>query len=417
MQNIVTCGKRCGEIKAIASKSHIHRLLICAALSDKKTVIRDVSFSKDIMATVGCLNGYLADIFIDKNTITVQPYKKANFDCVLNLNESGTTFRFLLPVACAIGQDVSFIGAERLTQRPISHLYDELVKHGCTLSERGVFPLYCSRKLEPGEFYISGEVSSQYISGLMFALPLLEGDSVIHITGKLESYPYIEMTLNAVRSFGIEIEQEATTFYISGNQRFVSPKEVSAQGDWSNAAFFLTMGAFSSKGVKVNGIYFNSLQGDRAIKGILENMGAVIEQTENSLKISGNGLKGVNINAAQIPDLVPILAVAACGAVGQTIITDASRLRLKESDRIESVYNMIKNLGGDIEMTDDGFIINGKGYLDGGVVDSVNDHRIVMAASAAACISKSDVKILCSEAVQKSYPGFFNDFDLLERDE
>ncbi|MBR2861759.1 MAG: 3-phosphoshikimate 1-carboxyvinyltransferase [Clostridia bacterium] len=413
MQRIVACGSRWGSVKAISSKSHVHRLLICAALADKKTVIRDVTFSKDIMATVACLNGYLADIFIDCETITVVPYKKATAGNVLNLNESGSTYRFLVPVACAVGESVSFTGAERLAQRPLSPLYELLVEHGACLSAEGKFPLSCSGRLTAGEFAISGKVSSQFISGLIFALPLLEGDSVIRITDKMESYPYIKMTLDAVRSFGISVIEEDNAFFIKGNQTYVSPREISAEGDWSNAAFFAVLGAFSQKGVEITNVDEGSLQGDKEIVEILKKMGAEVLQKSNSLFVKTSKMHGAEICAEQIPDLVPIVAVLACGAEGKTVISGAGRLRLKESDRIESVYQMIKNLGGNIEKTADGFIIEGNGSLSGGQVDSVNDHRIVMASSVAASICKENVTILCAEAVQKSYPAFFEDFENL----
>ncbi len=413
MQTIVSCGKRWGTVKAIASKSHVHRLLICAALSDKKTVIKDVTFSADIMATVSCLNGYIADIFVDCDTITVQPYKKPAADCVLNLNESGSTYRFLVPVACALGETVSFTGSTRLSERPLSPLYELLKKHGCTLSEEGVFPLICSRKLEPGEFVIPGDVSSQFISGLLFALPLLDGDSVIHITGRMESYPYIKMTLDALEVFGINVEQEEQSFYIKGNQQYISPKEVVAEGDWSNAAFFVGLGAMSEKGICVENVSENSLQGDKQIVDIVKWMGARVKQSESSIFVCGGELTGTRIDASNIPDLVPILAVLGCAAKGETVIFNASRLRLKESDRIESIFNMLVNLGADIKKTDDGFIINGTGALLSGTVDGANDHRIVMASACASSITNGNVTINGSHAVHKSYPTFFEDLTKL----
>ncbi len=413
MQTIISFGKRWGTVKAIASKSHIHRLLICAALSDKKTVIKDVTFSADIMATISCLNGYIADILVDCDSITVQPYKKAEKNCVLNLNESGSTYRFLVPVACALGEDVTFTGSTRLSQRPLNPLYQQLIDHGCALSQEGVFPLTCSGKLTPGKFVISGDISSQFISGLLFALPLLDGDSVIQITGKMESYPYIKMTIDALNVFGINVKEEGQNFYIKGDQQYISPKEISAEGDWSNAAFFASLGTMSDKGVIINNVKKDSLQGDKKIIEIVKQMGATVIQDENSVFVKGNQLTGISIDASQIPDLVPILAVLACAATGETIIYNASRLRLKESDRIESVYNMLKNLGANIKMTDDGFIINGTGKLNGGTVDGANDHRIVMSSACAASITEDVVTINGSHAVQKSYPMFFEDLNKL----
>lgn len=412
MQNIVKNGKRSGTVCAISSKSHVHRLLICAALSDKKTEIEKVSFSKDIYATIHCLNGYLADISVIGDTIIVEPYENAKSK-TLDLKESGSTYRFLVPVACAIGKEVSFIGAQRLKERPLSPLYELLVGHGSLLSENGVFPLKCAQKMKSGEFKISGEISSQFISGLIFALPLLKGDSVICVTGKMESYPYIKMTLDLVRSFGIEVKEENQKFYIKGNQKYVSPQKIRAEGDWSNAAFFASIGALSPKGVKITNVNMNSLQGDIEILNILKDMGANVFVEKDSVFIMGGNLNGTKIDASNIPDLVPVLATVACGAIGETVIYNAQRLRLKESDRIESVYQMLKNLGADLDKTDDGFLIRGTGTLFGGVVDSFNDHRIVMSASVASSVTKDKVIINNSEAVQKSYPAFFNDLDSL----
>ncbi len=414
MQVIVNNGARSGSVEAIASKSHIHRLLICAALSKNETVISDVTFSKDILSTINCLNGYLADITCGIDSITVKPYKEPVCGKMLDLNESGSTYRFLVPIVCAKGVDASFSGSDRLAQRPLSPLYELLTEHDAILSDEGKFPLYCSGQLTPGKFTISGAVSSQFISGLIFALPILPGDSVIEITGKMESYPYIKMTIGAVKAFGIEVVDQNKFFYIKGNQKYVSPSKVRAEGDWSNAAFFIAMGAISTKGIEISNLNFSSSQGDMEMLNITRRMGAKVEQKAEKVFVCGGRLRGTDIDAAQIPDLVPVLATLACFAEGTTRIYNAERLRLKESDRIESVYSMLSDLGANIKKMDDGFIINGNGSLDGGCVDSFNDHRIVMAATVASCFSKSPVTVVGSDAVQKSYPGFFDDLNKLE---
>ncbi len=410
----VNAGTRTGKVKAISSKSHVHRLLICAALGDKKTVIKNVNFSKDIYATINCLDKFLADIFIENNDIFVMPYEEPRANKILNLNESGSTYRFLVPIVCALGVNASFIGAERLEERPLSPLYELLVEHGAVLSEKGRFPLECNNKLSAGEYVISGEVSSQFISGLIFALPLIDGDSVITVTGKIESYPYIKMTIDAVRQFGISVVENKNQFFIKGNQKYNSPIEVLAEGDWSNSAFFACMGAVSERGIRIENLNKNSLQGDKEILNILSQMGADIYWENNDVIVKKNKLNGIDIDASQIPDLVPVLAVIASKANEKTRIFNAQRLRIKESDRIESVYSMLKNLGAIVEKTDDGFVICGKEQLDGGNIYSENDHRIVMSAAVASCFSKEAVIINGEEAVAKSYPRFFDDFDLLE---
>lgn len=411
---IVKSGSRTGTVKAISSKSCVHRLLICAALSKESTVIKDVTFSKDILATINCLNDFLADIKIKDNDVYVQPYNEPRNNKKLDLFESGSTYRFLVPIICALGTETSFVGTKRLAERPLSPLYELLVEHGAKLSKNGVFPLECSGKITSGEYIISGEISSQFISGLIFALPLIDGDSVINITGKMESYPYIKMTIDAVEKFGITVVEDDCKFYIGGNQKYTSPKSVVAEGDWSNSAFFACMGAVSQKGITITNLNTNSTQGDKQILDILSEMGADITCKNDVITVKKDNLKGINIDAAQIPDLVPVLTTIATVAKGKTVIYNAQRLRIKESDRIESVYLMLKNLGADIKKTEDGFIILGKGNLEGGIINSENDHRIVMSAAVASCLSIKDITINDENAVTKSYPQFFEDFGLLE---
>ena len=409
----VDVGTRTGEVIAISSKSHVHRLLICAALGDRKTVIRNVTFSKDILATIKCLDKFLADITIVKNDVYVEPYKFPCEEGILDLNESGSTYRFLVPVVCALGVKTSFIGAKRLAERPLSPLYELLVEHGAELSQKGMFPLVCRNKITAGEYKISGEVSSQFISGLIFALPLLEEDSVITVVGKIESYPYIKMTIDAVRKFGISVEEKDNSFFIKGKQKYYNPDEIIAEGDWSNAAFFVCMGAVSNGGIRIDNLNPESTQGDKDVLNILSQMGVHVVWENNTVFVRKKDLKGIKIDASQIPDLVPVLATIASVAKGKTVIFNAQRLRLKESDRIESVYAMLKNLGANIEKTDDGFIICGKNLLEGGSVNSENDHRIVMSASVASCFSRKNIIINGENAVEKSYPDFFKDLDLL----
>ncbi len=414
---IVQEGSRTGKVKAISSKSHVHRLLICSALSKENTIIKDVTFSKDILATINCLNGFLADIKIENNDVYIFPYDTPVENKVLDLNESGSTYRFLVPIVCALGIKASFVGAKRLAERPLSPLYELLVEHGANLSEKGVFPLICNNKISAGTYSISGEISSQFISGLIFALPLLDGDSVISVTGKMESYPYIKMTLDAVKLFGIDIVEENNKFIVKGNQKYISPQTIIAEGDWSNAAFYACMGAVSKEGITIENLNPNSLQGDKEILNILSKMGADITWKNDIVTIKKSQFNGIEIDASQITDLVPVLATISTIAKGKTVIRNAERLRIKESDRIESVYSMLKNLGADVNKTDDGFIISGKEKINGGTVASENDHRIVMSASVAASISSNSVFINGEEAVTKSYPNFFDDFNALKMEE
>ena len=418
-----------GSVKAIPSKSQAHRALICAALSDadKPVRIECDSESKDITATSACLSALGADIRHENGGYIVRPIKKTrnNISASLSCGESGSTFRFLLPITAALGQKASFILEGRLPQRPLSPLYEELVRHGCLLSPQGSNPFFIEGKLSPGNYSLDAGVSSQFISGLLFALPLLEGDSgqssssQLRLTGNIESFPYIEMTLSMLEAFNVKIDFKDAVFTIPGGQKYISPETVHVEGDWSNAAFWLTAGALSESGVTCEGLYLQSKQGDRAIIEILSQFSANIVKSGSSVTVSGgkpqlnSRLRGVEIDARDIPDLVPILTVAAAAAEGTTVIRNAGRLRVKESDRLEAVSSVLNALGADVRVTEDGLLINGGAPLKGGIVSSWGDHRIAMSAAAASVLCAQPVVIQGAEAVNKSYPGFFDDFRML----
>lgn len=401
-----------GCVDVIVSKSQVHRLLICAALSSRSTVIERVQPSKDILATVGCVNTALADVSFKGDAVSVEPYKAFKKDCVLDCSESGSTFRMLLPVFAALGNRCVFTGKPGLEKRPISPLYELLSSNGCRLSEKGKFPLSLEGRLNSGRLEIDGNISSQFISGMLLAAPLLKGDTVISVKNGIQSYPYIQMTADALRQFKVDVEVvDKLNYKIRGGQEFVSPGKIVAEGDWSNAAFWMVAAAIGRKcDVTVKNVNLQSTQGDREIAKILRSFGAVVEYGDKAVRVCSGRLKAVKIDAADIPDLVPVLAVAAAAAVGKTEIVNAERLRYKESDRLETVYRLLRDLGADVKATDSALIINGNGRLNGGVVDSYNDHRIVMAAAVASLICENPVEIKNSEAVNKSYPRFFEEF-------
>ncbi len=403
------------KIKAISSKSEAHRLLICAALSDGETSIVCNDTNEDINATVSCLNSLGAKIVREKNdngemTFFVTPITEIPSHATLDCGESGSTLRFLLPVVAALGIECDIYMHGRLPERPLSPLYELLTENGVSLSPQGSNPLHVSGKLKSGDYSIAGNISSQFISGLLFALPFTDGSSSLTMTGKLESTPYITMTEQALEIFGAGITNVGNMFYITQKQRFTTPKEVVVGGDWSNAAFFLCAGAIGKAKVTVEGLDISSAQGDREIINILKRMGAAISRSGNCITVSRADLFGIEIDASQIPDLVPVISVVASVAMGKTRIYNASRLRLKESDRIQSVCQMLSSLGADITETDDGMIIHGKSKLNGGTVNSYNDHRIAMSAAVASLVCKNPVTVERIEAVNKSYPGFLSDF-------
>ncbi len=397
-----------GSVAAIASKSAVHRLLICAAYSQTPTVIENVTFSQDIEATMRCLQQGVADIQREGDTLIVIPRHEHVLQPLMDCGESGSTLRFLLPVAAATGGG-KFVGRGRLAQRPLSPLYELLVEHGCRISPAGQFPLTVSGGLTGDTFIIDGGVSSQFISGLLLAAPLMGHRVRIVMTGTVESYPYIRMTVDALRCFGVSVAQENNTFTVEGT--YTSPGRVSAEGDWSNAAFWLVGAAIShSKDFTVIGLKSDSLQGDSRITRLLREAGFTVEVTSSAIQISGEGTKPLWVDAADVPDLVPVLSVLAAALRGKTVIANARRLAYKESDRLQSVHRMLTALGGCVTMTEDSLTIEGTGSLCGGTVDACNDHRIAMAAAVAALICKNEVKIIGAEAVEKSYPAFFEEW-------
>lgn len=444
-------GARSGCVSVPASKSWAHRILITAALSGKECRIECDGISADIRATVKCLNGLGADIAIiekekeqDMTVIRVSPIKKIVDQtgervlyAPLLCGESGSTLRFLIPVAGALGINSVFHMEGRLSERPLEPLISVLSEHGMSFRRDGKY-LYCSGQLKSGKFSIPGNISSQYISGLLMALPVLEGDSILEITEKIESGDYIAMTVRAVEEAGIRLDRTGNTYRIKGSQKYIVPEKMVVEKDWSSAAFPLSMGAFSEVGMMVTGLNLYSVQGDKEIADILMRFGAgvyVVTDEEKGIfslseykklveahphlrnrlvavQVKKGMLKGQTIDASAIPDLVPVISAVATGAEGKTAIINAARLRIKESDRLATTTDMLKRLGAGIEETEDGLVIRGGSMLTGGTVDSFNDHRIAMSAAVAAGICKEPVEVNGAECTDKSFPGFW---EMLER--
>lgn len=411
MKTTITKPYISGSVRAISSKSQAHRLLICAALSASKSTVVCSETSADIDATVRCLNALGAQIVAVQGGFEVSPVATPIIgERILYCGESGSTLRFMLPVCAALGAETAFFMDGRLPVRPLSPLYEELISHGCALSAQGLNPLHLNGRLAGGRFTIPGNISSQYISGLLLALPMLTEDSLIDISGTIESKPYIDMTLSALKMFGITLKTDSRGYRILGNQKYTAPDIVNVEGDWSNAAFWLCAGALGTNSMTVTNLDLNSLQGDKNVLTILERFGAKLEYGPQSVTVSRGMMKGIEIDAGNTPDLVPILAAVASTAEGETVIINAGRLRIKESDRLKTVSETLSILGADIKETEDGLIIRGKQQLSGGTVSSHGDHRIAMTAAIAAAACTSPVTILDAEAVNKSYPGFFADF-------
>ncbi len=403
-----------GSVEAIPSKSAAHRLLIAAALADKPTKIHLGTPSRDIQTTVTALRRMGTQIEEGKNgDVTVYPIEEMPCTRTIDCGESGSTLRFLFPLAAALGcNGFTYTGSPRLAERPMEPLIEVMRRHGVLIRGEKL-PYRVSGQLHGGIYKLPGNVSSQFLTGLLFALPLLIADSRIVLTTEAESMPYVDLTIGILNRFGVTIKRDGNRFDIKGRQQFRSPGEIDVEKDWSNAAFWLAAGALGDE-ISVSGISRHSRQGDKAIVDLIEEMaGKEKKAAVSGITVRHQTLSAIDIDAAQIPDLVPILAVLACAAKGKTTIYNAAKLRTKESDRLRAMRENLSALGADIEESEDGLIINGGKKLKGGTVEGFNDHRIVMAMAVASLLCDGELTINGSEAVAKSYPAFFDDFKAL----
>lgn len=413
-----------GTVSAPSSKSVAHRIMICAALTRSKCYIKNVSDSNDMDATLGCLETLGAKITRNGSTIFMdaENFVKENDQrhFTLNCKESGTTLRVIIPICAALSLNVTFIGEGRLPKRPLDEYLTLLPKHGVKC-EKGddYLPLTISGKLCGEVFEISPKISSQYVTGLLLALSLLENDCALSLSSPLVGGQYVDITLDVMEKFGVNVEKRDNSFHLKGGETLSSKAEYSSEniginveGDWSQAAFFLCAGAVNGD-VTVENLDINSRQGDKAIVDILKAFGADITIKENSVRVRKSELIGTKIDATDTPDLVPVVALTSVFAKGDTEIFGVSRLKFKESDRLLSTSDMINSLGGKASYTDDVMTIKGQGKLYGGVINSYNDHRIVMSGAVAALNCESDVIIEDAHAVNKSYTDFFEDYNSL----
>ncbi len=413
MDRVIAPTKLGGKIAAIPSKSDAHRLLFCAALADGVTeiVVGDGELSADIHATMACIRALGGGAESAGDTIRVTPIDRAAITSpvVCDCGESGSTARFLLPIAAMLATHapITLIGRGRLPERPFAPLCNALRSGGATV-DRDLLPITVQGGLRAGEYRIAGNISSQYITGLLLALPALEGASRISLTTPLESRGYIDMTLSTLARFGVDVATDATAYTVP-TRPYRTPGHIVADGDWSNAAFWLCAGAIA-KPVTMTGLSLDSRQGDRAVLDALRAFGAAVKVTGETVTVSPAPLRGITLSVADIPDLVPVLAVVAALAEGETRFTDAARLRLKESDRLATVAGLIADLGGQARIAGDTLIVTGQAQLRGGTTDSANDHRIAMAAAVAALGCTGNVLLYRAEAVAKSYPAFWADY-------
>ena len=405
-----------GSIQVPPSKSAAHRQVLCAALSRGRCSVSNVDMNEDIKATVAAVTalGVQARYDDSSSLLTLDASGLGGQNAVIDCGESGSTLRFLIPIVAALGVSARFEGRGRLPYRPLGVYKELLPAHGVAFSSQGGLPLEISGRLKSGVYRLPGDVSSQFITGLLFALPLLEGDSEIVLTSPLESKGYVDLTLSVLREFGVAAQETAQGWKVSGGQRYTA-RNTRVEGDWSQAAFFLCMAALSPQGaqVELQGLRRDSLQGDKACVDLFRNFGLEISGRRDSL-LAWNpragepygGLRGFPIDASQIPDMVPALSVCAALSRGETRIYNAQRLRLKESDRLAAMAEALTGLGGQVRATADGLLIQGVPQLAGGIAQGKNDHRVVMALAAAGLRCEKGLSVTDARVSGNPIPAF-----------
>lgn len=411
MKAIVQPGRLAGEMQAIPSKSQAHRLLIAAALAQGETRIFCPEVSDDIKRTAACLQSLCADISYAAGVFTVRP-RAPEKAAVLDCGESGSTYRFLMPVCAALGGRFTFLLRGRLPHRPMDALFEVLEAQRISVSGKGSPEVSIEGRLCGPRFEVAGNVSSQFISGLLLAAPLLDSGAEIILTTPLSSSAYVEITMEALRRFGISAARQGDAFIVEeGSYRAAG--EVQVEGDWSGAAFFLCAAAAGKSNVRMTGLDLHSTQGDRRILDFLRAFGAEVSEEEGAVTVRGDELGGTVIDIDETPDLAPCLVLLGLAARGETRLVNIARLRAKESDRAAAITQTLQALGADILLEKDAIIIRGKAPLTGGVCSAQGDHRIAMMAACAAAVSKGPVSITGAQAVSKSYPRFFEHLEAL----
>ena len=393
-----------GSVDIPASKSVAHRLIIAAALAEGESVITNVYPSKDILATIGAVKALGADVALEGDTARIRGIKEPPAEAVIDCCESGSTLRFVIPIAAALGVKAEFFGRANLPNRPITPFLEELPDHGAAFDYHNTMPFTVSGRLTAGEYRMGGDISSQFITGLLLALSAVPGESRITLTSRLESRPYVDITVDCLRKFGCEVEEDKDGYTVRGGR--LKACDLRVEGDWSQAAFFEVANALGSS-VTINGLNVNSYQGDKIILEICRE----IVYNKNSV------LKCFEQDCSDIPDLVPVLAVLGCFCEGESRLTGAGRLRIKECDRLAAMEKNLNLLGGQVTSTEDSLIIKGvgSGNLKGGVtVETFSDHRIAMAMAIASTRCDKPVRVSGAECVSKSYPGFWEDYERLK---
>lgn len=410
MDVLITPSPLKGTIKVPASKSILHRAIIAASISNGTSIIRNINYSDDILRTIEAMKSLGVTFISENDTLTIvgnDAFELSNnlIDC----HESGSTLRFLIPLLSLANEAVTFTGRESLMKRPLALYKSIFTKHKSTF-KHNKNNVFIEGALRPGKYVVPGNISSQFITGLMLTLPLLSRSSTIIVTEKFESKPYVDLTIDVLSKFGITIEEgDNNTYYIKGRQSYVAT-DVTIEGDYSQAAFFMAMGLFNEE-INVLNLDHNSKQGDKEIVTIIKDFGGNITDIEGGYQVTRSELTATIVDIEQCPDLGPISTAIACLADGTTDVKNAGRLRIKESDRLEAIQTAMNELGGFVLSDADTLTIGGKPKLDGdGDVDSFKDHRIVMSVVSISTMCKKPFIIRDADSINKSYPSFFDDF-------
>lgn len=414
-----------GTVDITPSKSMAHRAVISASLSNGESVVDNIVLSEDIQATIDGMISFGADIQIldrgHRKRLLIKGVRnnKTTSDRTIDANESGSTLRFFIPIATLFEGETRFIGRGKLGIRPLDTFEKIFQEQGLRFepSDTDELDLKVEGRLAPGVYEMVGNVSSQFITGLLFTLPLLDGDSVIQLTTELESVGYIDLTLEVLREFGVNItyNEAERQFIIPGNQNYQA-RDYTVEGDYSQAAFFLSAAALGND-VTTGGLLADSNQGDKGILDILEQLNAQIKMTGDEIDVTvpEEGLTSADvIDGAQVPDIIPISALVAALSKGKTKIINLKRLRIKESDRLEATKEELTKLGAKVEVVGDELHIEGVSKLKGDViVSSHKDHRMAMMLAIASTVSEKDIIIKDADYVAKSYPTFWEEFEAL----
>jgi len=404
-----------GTVFVPPSKSQAHRAIIAASLSKGKSVISNIEYSEDIVATIGAMEKIGAKFIRNTAHLIVSGVSKVSIsdDNFIECNESGSTLRFVLPILSLSKEKVVFTGKRSLIQRPMN-IYEDMFRRLNLAFIRNDDSIIINGSLTSGTYDVPGNVSSQFFSGLLFSLPLVKGDSKINIVGKLESKQYIDMTIDVVRQFGIMIDETAYGYFVRGGQSY-HPCNITVEGDYSQMAFFAVASALNGD-IVCRGVPLVSKQPDRLITDYMSKMNCDFTFHDNSIHFHKSSPIAAEIDVSQCPDIAPILAILASLSQGTTLISGAARLKIKESNRLQSVYDTLIKFGVQAELGDDFLKIQGRTDLNGGIFDSFNDHRIVMSVAIASVRANHPVIIKNAEAVNKSYPSFFEVLEHLGAD-